>query len=460
MIYYKPEDAVSADIIPFYKSGVFYLFYLKDFRNIPQMGEGTPWYLLTTEDFLTFKEHGEVIPRGSIDMQDLYVFTGSVFEYNNEYYIFYTGHNPHFPKKKKPQQAIFMAKSKDLYTWQKVKDFVFYPTMDFEPNDWRDPFVFTNPENGKFGMLLTARKKLGGYYHRGCTIYAESTDLYKWNIINPDFFSPNKYYAHECPDLFKIGDWWYLIYSEFSNKVATRYVMSKSFNGPWISPKIDYFDNRVYYAAKSAADNANRYLFGWNATRENNSDDGSWQWGGNIIVHQIVQENDGTLSVKMPDIYSQYFNNLYISDLDIELLAENTYVHRRIGIQQNEMLLEAEICINKCQGEFGVLLRGDNSFDECYKVKFSPIHNRISLDRLPRNITNHPFMPETERFTEITPNKWYNLKVIVSGDILELYFGNAVAFSCRTYELSGNNNLGIFAENMTLLARSIKITYR
>ena len=76
-LFYKPENAWAADFIPFYQEGRFRLFYLHDWRSPAEHGEGTPWYQISTDDFVRFTEHGEMLPRGSRDEQDLYVFTGS-----------------------------------------------------------------------------------------------------------------------------------------------------------------------------------------------------------------------------------------------------------------------------------------------------------------------------------------------------------------------------------------------
>ncbi|MEG1706774.1 MAG: glycoside hydrolase, partial [Clostridia bacterium] len=95
MFYRADRSAVCADVIPFYENGEFKLFYLKDFRDRETFGEGCPWNLLTTKDLVNYVDHGAVLERGTQDEQDLYVFTGSCTKWNNEYYIFYTGHNPH-----------------------------------------------------------------------------------------------------------------------------------------------------------------------------------------------------------------------------------------------------------------------------------------------------------------------------------------------------------------------------
>ncbi len=171
-LFYKPQDGWLADVIPFYWQGVYHLYYLKDFRNVETHGEGTPWCHLTTRDFVSFTDHGEILPRGGPDDQDLFVFTGSVIEHAGQFHIFYTGHNPHFEKQGKPAQAVMHAVSADLHTWRKVPEDTFYaPADQYEPHDWRDPFVFWNDDAGEFCMLLAARLKDGPSRRRGCTAH-------------------------------------------------------------------------------------------------------------------------------------------------------------------------------------------------------------------------------------------------------------------------------------------------
>ena len=122
-------------------------------------------------------------------------------------------------------------------------------------------------------------------------------------------YDPGLYFAHECPDLFKMGDWWYLLFSEFSEATKTRYRMARSLQGPWIAPRQDTFDGRAFYAAKTTTDRHRRFLFGWNPTRTENKDDGSWNWGGNLVIHEIHQEQDGSLAVLIPENVNKSFGN-------------------------------------------------------------------------------------------------------------------------------------------------------
>ena len=127
-----------------------------------------------------------------------------------------------------------------------------------------------------------------------------SKDLTNWEFQG-DWWNPGLYTMFEMPDLFKMGDWWYLVFSEYSDGNKTRYRMSKSINGPWITPADDSFDGRAYYAARTAFDGERRVLFGWVPTRDEGGDPSSYLWGGTFMPLEIVQRADGTLGTKLPD---------------------------------------------------------------------------------------------------------------------------------------------------------------
>ena len=83
------------------------------------MVQGMPWYQISTHDFVHFTEHGEMLARGTLSDQDLYVFTGSVIEGQGCFHIFYTGHNPYLRQHGKPEQAVMHAVSDDLLKWRR-----------------------------------------------------------------------------------------------------------------------------------------------------------------------------------------------------------------------------------------------------------------------------------------------------------------------------------------------------
>lgn len=79
-LFYNPINGTVGDVIPFYENGEFQLFYLLDWRETKMHGEGIPWFRISTKAFVNFKEHGEAIPSGRIDSQDLIIGTGSVIK--------------------------------------------------------------------------------------------------------------------------------------------------------------------------------------------------------------------------------------------------------------------------------------------------------------------------------------------------------------------------------------------
>lgn len=445
-LFYKPVDGWAADFIPFYWQGQYHLFYLKDYRDPAGHGEGTPWMHLSTRDFVEFTDHGEALPRGTIDEQDLYVFTGSVIERDGRFHIFYTGHNPHFRAAGKPEQAVMHAVSDDLLAWHKLPDDSFFAPQDrYEVHDWRDPFVFWNVEAGEYWMLLAARLKSGPSRRRGCTALCASRDLQHWEVREP-FWTPDLFFTHECPDLFKIGDWWYLVYSEFSEASVTRYRMSRSLSGPWLVPANDTFDGRALYAAKTASDGRRRFVFGWNPTRVGEVDDGKWQWGGHLVVHEIMQAADGTLTVRVPETVG----GLFTRNVPLTLargIGDYTRAEDRItipatdrfgcvtaGSQPNQCRINTTISFTEGTRGCGVMLRTSTDLETGYYIRLEPHRSRLVFDTWPRP-GDIPFMVELERPIVLDPGVPVELTVLVDGSVCEVYVAGSIAMSARMYNL-------------------------
>ncbi len=457
MFYRAPGRAVCADVIPLFDENEFKLFYLRDYRDIEADGEGCPWCLLRTSNLVDYRDEGEVLVRGKKEEQDLYVFTGSCIKVNGEYIIYYTGHNPHLRKQGLPEQKILRATSKDAFHWVKDKNFCFAAPEGFEIHDFRDPFVYFDEDKKRYGMLIAGRLKNDNPVDtKGVTLVAYSDDLDKWTLDKKPFYAPNAYFTHECPDLFKMGEWWYLAFSEFTDKILTTYRMSKSIDGPWITPKVNTFDGHAFYAAKSASDGKRRIMFGWNCIRNGEKDEAPWQWGGTIIPHELVQGKDGTLWVRCPDeVRNSYSVNIP--------LAENAYTlggdGRKtvmLGASPENFKLELKFTAREEGGDFGVILRESGNQNEYYSVKFEPKHNRLAFDRHPRFDSTLHFNAGTERYCPIKAGEENSLLIIAEGSVLEVYVNDKVAMSERMFDFK-EGNFGIYTHNTTVGFNDIKI---
>lgn len=479
-LFFRPKKAWVGDVIPFYHDGVFRIYYLHDERGNGMYGD-TTWFETHTTDFVSFTEAVETIPRGGDNEQDYYVYTGDIIEKDGLFHLFYTGVNPaeEFCKEGGPLQAVMHAVSDDLKTWKKVPEDTFYSPGDiYEVNDWRDPFVFWNEEKEEYWMLLASRLKEGPSRRRGCIALCTSKDLSKWEVKDP-FWAPNLYMTHECPDLFKMGDWWYLVYSTFTDKFVTHYRMSKSLDGPWLAPTRDSFDGRAFYAAKTLSDGDKRYVCAWNPTKRGGTDRGDWEWAGTLITHEIVQNHDGTLDVKMPDsMYDAFenpqeakFNNVFGKHKQltngIELGELDTYSSTLSENHKtpHSYMITGDITVTEQTRGCGVMLKSSADMDRGYYVRFEPDRNRIVFDFWPRKEQGteqwqiggdiaHAI--ELERDFEFEIDKTYHIQILVEGTMGVAYVNDQVAMNFRMYDLD-YENWGVFVsegkakfENFTL----------
>ena len=475
-IFYKPKDGWVGDTIPFAHDGKFYIYYLHDERKgntQDEYGYRTSWNLLITEDGVNIKDCKVVLPVGEYDDADYACYTGSVIEGNDgNFHMFYTAqnnYNPKYHRDGKPLQYVAHAISTDLINWEKLPELTFgADERIYEPFDWRDPFVFYNEEEKCFDMLLAARLRGASEKNGGCVGLCRSYDLLHWEAKEP-FYNPESYMTHECPDLFKLGNKWYLVYSTFSEKFVTHYRMSDKLSGPWTSPIEDTFDGRAFYAAKTAQVGDKRMAFAWVPTKRGESDFGQYEWGGNFIAHEINQTTDNKLTVKpaegLINMFNKEFVNEKLNKVEIENYeGEKSYV---IDGMKDTCMIEAVIEFSEGVRSFGIGLRQDSALANGYYLRFEPFYNRIVADMWPRRIRgvnqwyvdgDKPFMVELERpfdYKSLKDNK-VHIRVVADGSIICLYVNNTTALTMRAYNMK-RTNWGFFVKDGSIRVSDIHL---
>ena len=259
-MYYKPQVGFVGDPMPFYDPVAkdFKVMYLQDYRP---NSEATyhPIFGVATKDGATYESLGELISCGGRDEQDAAIGTGGTI-YNPAdklYYTFYTG-NKFKPSSDQNAQVVMVATSPDFKTWTKNRTFYLKgDTYGYDKNDFRDPFLFQT-EDGVYHMLIATRKNGKGHIAE-----FTSADLKEWESAGT-FMTMMWDRFYECPDVFKMGDWWYLIYSEqasFMRKV--QYFKGRTLEdlkattandaGIWPDNREGMLDSRAFYAGKTAS---------------------------------------------------------------------------------------------------------------------------------------------------------------------------------------------------------------
>ncbi len=470
-LFYTPEYAKTGDVIPFYNEDEkqFDHYYLKNWNpDAPEEKIIYGWHRITTKDNRSYVEVPTNIHGG----------TGSVIKVDDYYHMFYCtfDQNP-------PAQWARHAVSKDLTHWDDIIEDKFGPDgVIYKMSDWRDPFVFWNEEEEKWWMILAAREN-APTERNGCVALCVSDDLSNWEYRKPLYAPRMNQAANECPDLFKMGEWYYLIYSNYTDGFCTYYRMSRSLNGPWIRPEVDTFDSRAFYAAKTGYDGKDHYVYGWNPTRGENGwefdpgkdfgkDYKTWNWGGSIVVHKILQHEDGTLGVCPVDSVANAFAKWHNAEL--KPLTGNWKINGNATVCESEDGFSSAIsskipdlcCIKtkiKYSGNpsrFGIALQIDDTFAQGYYLMFEPCYNRIQfrsgLRMYEQGGQMFPYAVEMERPLKLEAGKEYELAVYVQGTLAVLYVNNDLAFGFRMYN-EKNRQLGFFVSEGILEVKDVII---
>lgn len=456
-LYYNCPGGAFGDCMPFGEDGTFYLFYLRDPRvGGRSMGKPFGWDLLKTKDFVHYENLGNAIPHGTDEEQDQYVFSGSVIKALGQYHAFYTGNNMLFPQQGKPGQVQMHATSDDLLHWTKTdEDLDLMAQPGYDPDDWRDPFLLWDEERQEYRMFLGARKAGPKTQQTGRTVWYTSKDLKTWEFQG-DFWAPDLYTMHEMPDVFYMDGWWYHIITEYSHRSKMIYRMSKSLQGPWLTPKDDAFDGRAYYAARTFAMDGKHYLFGWVPTKVGDSDKGAFQWAGTFVPHQLYQREDGTLGCAMPDtVRAAFVEGENLEDVTLAAApARQEKVLREDG--GDFFKLELDVSFQEGTSTFGLRFYGNQETGESYQYLFHVGENRVVFEKSP----NWPWPDEQnigqERPIHLEPGKTYHVDLIVDGTIATLYV-DGVALNARAYRKFGTA-VSAFATDGTVELKNITLS--
>lgn len=434
------------DIMPMIDDKGIHLYYLFDTDN---NGIGYhPIHKFSTTNLYEYSDDGLVIPYAtSTSEPDLAIGTGSFMLSEGIYHSFYTGHNDTYPKSGLDKECVMHAVSEDNINWTKIPEDTFQAPEGYSGDDFRDPFVFWSEEEGCYWMLISARtEEAGGFIAR-----YTSEDLSKWVLQEP-FYAPNKYYMMECPDLFKLGDYYYLFYS-WNN--VTYYAMSDSLYGPFYEPDHNVLDGQAFYAAKTTEYQGNRYLFGFINRKTGQLDTNNYSWAGNLCVYELTQNTNGTLRAKMPSQYRDYFKkninlpdgtvigNASINDSTVVVESEKGSVAGiNFGTLPSTMMLTCKVNFSTEGLGAGFSFGNTGKFEKSFGIQLDIKNDLLRYDKCILERMRYAD-PITYTAFDFDTNVTYDLKLVVENEIIVLYMNETKVLSNRIYR-ARNNEWGIF----------------
>lgn len=270
---------------PFYHDGSYYIYYL---QNVGYHS----WSVVKTDDLISSTFPREVLTAsGQANASDQWLGSGSVVKADNgQFHLFYTGHN----KNLTPVEVTMRAESvgTDLYNWAPAPDEQFSGSAGYSDYDFRDPMVIWNEQQQNYWMLLTTR-----YDNQAAIGLYTSTDLKNWTPQAPLYLEESALNL-EVPDYFTIDDTPFMVYSDQRDQ-SRQVKYLQQVDGVWTKPDFDAVDGRAFYAARTAGTADERLLFGWVPHTEGRMDGNKYDWGGDLMVHQ-VRQSAGKLTVELP----------------------------------------------------------------------------------------------------------------------------------------------------------------
>lgn len=412
--HFRPPTGNFADPIPFFWKGEYHVFYLQGDAG------PVPWQHIVSKDLVHWTElPTALVSDGAPDSPDGgHMFTGCVMEHAGTFHIFYTGHNPANPK---ALEVLRHATSKDLIRWTKDPDFeigpdgTHYAAKRFR--NWRDPFVFRNEEEGKWWMVVIATdpEQPGGdnEFGRGVQGLLVSDDLRTWSQRPP---LPGGL-GEECPDLFRIGDTWYLL-------GGGRYVSGPAPGGPFTLPRHHVIDFPGVYAGKRMFDGRRHIWVGWAWDGPRHTDEavaghGVLSWGGFMCMpRELYAGGDGELYCRP----AQEIVELHSKRLASASASEPTALSL-----PSDGMVECVATI-KPGADLTLSIR-EQPDGRAYRLIVKPAEGRLTFAT-----------PASEWHRDgcrLDASKPISLRVFTDGSIMECFVNDAYAFTRRVYDLDG-----------------------
>lgn len=471
--YYNPQLGTCGDPMPYWDTvnKEFRVLYLQDY-GIDQNGASYhPMWAITTKDCANYTSLGELLHAGAPAEQDAGVGTGCCVydEANKMYYIYYTGHNAGCEQ----TEAVMRATSKDGLHY--TKDLLWMlkgADYGYDQEDFRDPQIFKGDDN-VWHMVISSKLRFAEFI---------SNDLANWTSVGG--FGMPWGRMSECPDIFKMGNWWYMIYSDQSVwgrcvkyiKAQTWPDLRTAVENAWF-PNEDEgkLDNRGFFAGKTASDGTDRYIWGWSPQRYganifdkntsvyDNQEPPMW---GALVCHKLVQHGDGSLAfAPVPGIAAKYSKNVEVKVMNKTegvnfngnggtLTGDSHILFSRLAYQNH---ISFTVKTKGNDDKFGLsFVRSDNEEETWFSVNFNNPHWEDGKKHLRRMefIHDGKLVPDGEKFingalSNFVPrpaDNTYNVDVFTDNSVVVVYYNEVLCYTTRIYGIQKNcwsiNNYG------------------
>lgn len=434
------RETYMGDVMPFYDDGVMNIYHLQDSKGSLYMYYH-PIARITTTDYVSYKDEGVALNfEEDIKSPDASLGTGSfIKDSSGKYHCFYTGHNSelaHF-------ETIRHATSTDgQKTWVKDEDF----NIEGTDNDFRDPYVYYDSVDKCYYMLITTRANGKGVIKQYKAASLDAT-AEEWTDNGIFFDNDEGTYNMECPSYIELNGFWYLAYSEQGDNRVTHYRYRTERDGEWRKFDRDSIDSAGFYAGRLEKAGDKLYAFAWCA-KLTRGDTGEFDWGGNLVAHEIVQESDGRLTaVMIENVKDTFSNEVTYNRVNGEQASELSFDGKKFTaygfeeLSSNVTRMHFTVKFEELKGSFGLTFGIDGDYDNRLGPRVLAFNSESGRIVCYTDVAN--IMRYGDELTSLgyafEKTKECEVDIIVDGEILTVYFDNAVALTMRFVDIQGKN---------------------
>lgn len=287
--HFRPVDHALGDVHPFFHDGTCYLYYLKP--------DGYHAALVISSDLLSWKPQPLALDESApANHRVPYYVLGVFADQESAEPIFRTYYGQ--------RGVMYASESHDLIQWRSSDEAISVPGIENLYRRRRDPFVFWNEDEARYWCVMTTQLLEGEIENAGAISFATSTNLHDWKneglLLNTRSMG-----EPECPQMFKLGEYWYLLASEYDQAVGQpTYRFSRSPRGSWETAETGLLDGKDLCAAQVAFDGSVWVLMGWIPDKP--AQRGNQTWGGHLALpRELFAEPDGRLGCRLHHAISE-----------------------------------------------------------------------------------------------------------------------------------------------------------
>lgn len=394
-----------------YWQGQYHLFYQHNPNN-PFWGD-IHWGHAVSNDLVHWKDLPLALIPDRSPVDDGGCWSGCAIDHNGVPTFFYTG------VKNGVQGTCIATGGANLVRWQKdaANPVVVSPQLPgYNQKDYRDPYVWCEGD--------TWYQVIGTEVHgRGEVLLYRSSNLRNWEYLHP--LIPDEIRSQlgdgadicECPNFFKLGDKYVLIFSVWRNNVLHYPV---AFVGefknlrfyPEHMQRLDW-GQYCFYAPLTFQANNTRLMFGWLQEQRSKEEQIEAGWSGVMSLPRVLSVEEGKLKTDFaPELQSLRKEKVELVDLFDDSRAIE-------GLKSDRLELRTTFTKNTAQRS-GIALHHGN---EKVQVYVDWTEKEIVVDS-GSNVYRGAFTNFTDRV---------DVHLFADNSVLEILANREVALTCRVY---------------------------